>query len=320
MYSVSSQFRAQADVALRALDLRVDVLFAQGVGEGAENQAIERRHEQQVQHGENQHHIGLRAGDDENRGDGEDGHDERQQLHAHGQRQLAYGQQEGIAQQILELQVVGDHHGVDDHFHELPHDEHHQHQTHGNVEQQGSCGHGAVELPAEVQNHRRDAADDRHEQRLLPVGLHRVPEIAPDEAVLVARPVAHDVGDARGEGAGDGDARRENQQIHGQIAQRVLRFGGGQHHQVDDRPRRGGQPGDDVQQVHADHGAPAHLQHLAEELEAVLRHILDSIVALPGLAVEVIVHHVSEQTHKNPPCNPNLPEVLILKEYNLIIT
>ena len=61
-------------------------------------------------------------------------------------------------------------------------------------------------------------------------------------------------------------------------------------------------------------------QHLAEELEAVLRHILDSIVALPGLAVEVIVHQVSEQTHKNPPCNPNLPEVLILKEYNLIIT
>ena len=92
----------------------------------------------------------------------------------------------------------------------------------------------------------------------------------PDEAVLVARPVAQHVCRARSERAGQRNQRNRESADRSKQAGNVLGCAGNSVDVVKQSPRAAEQPEQHVQKVYADHRAPARFQHCAEELKAVL--------------------------------------------------
>ena len=145
-----------------------------------------------------------------------------QQTHAQAVGQTAHGQDEAVADDRLDAHLVGDQHGVGVGHSQQPHDHHHQREHLREDPQGGLRRQLVITGVAHIRQCRHHGGQTGDHQGALPVFLHRVLEVAPDEGMLIAGPVAGDVAHAGGPGAGDEDAGDQQQQVLQQRIAEIL--------------------------------------------------------------------------------------------------
>ena len=110
------------------------------------------------------------------------------------------------------VELVGDDLRIDVHQRAQPHAPHYNADDLWDHEQQVGAGHFTIERDAHIHQQRHQARDETRQQTVFPVALDRIDKIRPDESMLVARPVARDIGHARRKRTCERQARHQEQQ------------------------------------------------------------------------------------------------------------